>query len=780
MNKQLGGGGEEIVPLYKEYKNSPYTGTEAKKIFANQMAEKPPQFIPQEAVTQINEPQPRQAYKGKNPRPPREDDDGGEFKTYQPHSKGPQSQAQQQLVNLQVYSQQPQKPKGSHETNFVYPDMTQPMVYPLGVPPQMMQPGNALNGVYGAVPPINVIKQISVGSVDPTGNHTALGLMYKDAPLHVVFDNTFATVSERRTINDYLRSVFFKHGDGKNIKLDGSKDSLLTKAKFLTLNPYTFHKHKRNPYKDAPRGFLLYNTCYPHTSDSVNGVMCAKGSMGLNVRIYRLLAKEYTEQRHTEYVSSKVWRDVAYYKYVNTVIDKCPHFTMMVGYYVSDDAVINFDKIEQIQGYNTLEEAQKAPLITTREPSIVPGLHIQFTGKPDMHETYTVTELKEAIARVKSNANPPSQPIPLGGGHLEETEHSEQIGGYDPSRFVPTSVRQEKNLHKKPSEEYYLKNPNKPVGSVVVITDSPTINFMSMLRKTYQMNNVYLSMTKSGFFTPQVWYSLLFQLASALYIMQRDAKVAFNSFSLYDNVFVKDLNFHSHPKFYKYKIDGIEYYVPNYGYLIMLDSNFKDIKDTTSTGVKLLPHVLGPHFGDTNSEQTIRDVNMNNFKTAFNGDNFRDSFTEYGGTSPPTEILQFLDQIRSEYTQSGASNNIGYYISKYFRRFLNNRIGTTLTEQEIFNIITNGNTNYKQGEIMAHEHQHNTYKFVLFVRPSPEEGKQCVILTKTNEKDEKFIEQTVPASELHQYRDTEPIHQTFKFNEFDIDATTVLETYILT
>ena len=61
-------------------------------------------------------------------------------------------------------------------------------------------------------------------------------------------------------------------------------------------------------------------------------------------------------------------------------------------------------------------------------------------------------------------------------------------------------------------------------------------------------------------------------------------KVFINQFTLFGNVYVKDItaniNVINH---WKYKIDGIEYYVPNHGFLTLIDSDYGGLYNPPKT-----------------------------------------------------------------------------------------------------------------------------------------------------------------------------------------------------
>ena len=82
-------------------------------------------------------------------------------------------------------------------------------------------------------------------------------------------------------------------------------------------------------------------------------------------------------------------------------------------------------------------------------------------------------------------------------------------------------------------------------------------------------------MIHSGFHSEKVWMSILFQLLSTFTTMYYNKFVIYNM-DIDNNIFIKFLG-NENNGFWKYIIDDIEYYIPNYGYMIMIDSNYKDL-----------------------------------------------------------------------------------------------------------------------------------------------------------------------------------------------------------
>ena len=166
---------------------------------------------------------------------------------------------------------------------------------------------------------------------------------------------TFKTLGERTSQIQFVRTVLFNEGDGVEVNLDGSSvNGLLSRMKFLDLNPYNTNKFSNNPYKGLPSGFLLYRTCYPiKRSEPFGHATCAKDSMAINVRIYKLTAGSYliNKQNNVKMNEYNQWREIIYYEYIRENIIKkkvCPNFVSLFGYYLCRRSNINFDKIKTV------------------------------------------------------------------------------------------------------------------------------------------------------------------------------------------------------------------------------------------------------------------------------------------------------------------------------------------------------------------------------------------------------------------------------------------------
>ena len=307
-------------------------------------------------------------------------------------------------------------------------------------------------------------------------------------------------------------------------------------------------------------------------------------------------------------------------------------------------------------------------------------------------------------------------------------------------------------------------NPNVNFGhALVALTEAPLYNLQGFASTVYQRDGAVKRMISTGFYNENIWYSILFQIMVALYVLQ-DNEILFNNFDVNQNIFIKDLSLHSNlTGFWKYKIKGIDYYIPNYGYLALFDTNYGDI-----SGNK----ISSTHFGDPSGN--IKDNIFDNmFKNTFDPTIFNNkTFTENGGIKPPSNIMTLLNTISSD----TSSKNILNFIEKYMNKFLNNRVGTQLKETETPNIRKDDTSaNFKKGQMVVEEYAANSYNFVLFIENNT--NGTCKVFTRGPNKD--ILEANIASTSLYPYSKPETIEQTFKANEINLNEDDLIETYIV-
>lgn len=744
------GGAGRVVPLYKEPKNSPFIPNTQKQIYGERIAENAPRQYIQPG---------EQAQTGQT---------GQQYVTptvtNQPYSTNQPQNKLNPIVNLQVY-QPPPKPRETNPMGTFNPAIVPgpyfPPQYNYQIPPYMVQTAT------GYSMPQQIIRSYNINIDGVTGDHTKLNLIYEDILPSRQFSGTAATISERLNVYNFIRAMIFEQGDGKNVGLDGkSCDSLLSHLKFMDLNPYNTYKLSNNPYKGLPVGFLIYRSCYPIRHDAAEStVVCARNSVGTNIRIYKMTEGSYLiNQNATKLTEYPEWREMTYYEFVREQIIKkkeCPNFVLLYGYYISENSRIDFDKIASMRGIDVKPEPK---YITTATVTNQPGSIIQTEIVPASgYANYYANNYGALNQNLNGNYAIPNLPkaiaMPCAPGQVNQ-------------KFLQTGGSLTLNI-----------NPNAYTGkALVAITEAPNYNLFGWASRTYQVDGNIKRQINTGFHLDKVWYSVIFQIIIAMYCLQIH-KIFFNEFTAEDNIYIKDISSHGPAtRYWKYKIDGIDYFIPNYGYVVMIDSNYKDLPAVDCNNLLNKPELFKPYkiyakFMDENiPDQEFDNKTFEAFTRAVDSNIYDQTFVDNGGCKPPPEVLFLLNQIKT-YTCSDTDKQISKYPYMFMRRFMNNRIGSYLKETEVQNIRRDEQKDFVRGQLIVYEDGSSSYKFVMFINLA--NVGVATILSKNDPTNEDIIEMQVPVTSLYGYSKMDPIVQNFKPNESLLNEEDLLETYVL-
>jgi hypothetical protein len=653
----------------------------------------------------------------------------------------PQDMAKNQILNLQLYN--PQKPKPdapqiqpasffpSYSTNpFIPPHMTN--MYPN--PMMMQQPTIVAPQIY----------DIKVGG--PADTHEVLNMVYEDTLPTAHIKNSYVSLGDRLKQSDYIRSILFPGGDGTEAGFTkNSKNNLLEHIKFMDLNPYNTYRFSSNPYKGLPDGFLIYRSCYPIQRDPRNGlIICARNSMSVNVRVYKLTvgAFKINKQNKLKYSDFNQWREVAYYEYVKERILKnktCPNFVGMLGYYTTEKSNIDFERVTKLSNF-----------VMGQTPAPEPAMS-KITGNPQAE------------------------------WFLKNLEDQKKLGDAMAPFLGPTGVMNALKDRRFTQQPVAAEDENDYKGAVLTImTESPTYNLYNWASKIYQVEGNVKKMVNTGFHSGDVWMSILFQLIVALYVMQIN-KININNFSIRNNVYIKDVSTEANvTRYWKYKINNLDFYVPNYGYLLLIDTNYSDLSDgqeTTFIDNDKSKHKLDGVIYDSSLDiDKLNDSIFKNFINCVDTNNFKGDFIGEGGTPPPQEVLSVMDKMHSDAIKRD-SKNIGLYLILFMRQYMNNRIGTYLKEQEYVNVRKDDMRNVKPGQVVVLDEGNGTFKFVLF--KMVENGVAKILTKDESINPEEIIDKDVPITNLHNYSRHEPILQNYKLNEANLTEEAIIETYTI-
>ena len=290
---------------------------------------------------------------------------------------------------------------------------------------------------------------------------------------------------------------------------------------------------------------------------------------------------------------------------------------------------------------------------------------------------------------------------------------------------------------------------------LIALTEAPTQDILRWSSRIYEQNGINTSIYRAistGYHDPDVWKSIIFQLQNALYVLHKK-NICIWDFNLENNVFIKETNFdNNNIGHWRYIINDIEFYVPNYGAILLVDTNFKDLN--VGKGDKILDDIVKLYnceidppsrtkadpldktiapgsvvgvtnlhnadfrykimmtdFFDNDQAITINDRNKEKFKNIFSRNEFKKSIDRISGAIAPDEsILAMIENI----SKFAKGNDIENIITNH-GHFLHNRMGTLLNKTERPDPPT-GNTDFKTGELVGYTEDGVNYRVVMIYK----------------------------------------------------------------
>jgi len=685
-----------------------------------------------------------------------------------------QANPQDPLLELKI--NQPSQPSQYPQPNQIYPSAYVPVpnpYYPMatnGMIPWQYTPNN-----------VPIIKKYNISLGGPNGDVTRIADIYEDLlpAINNVITNTFNTIKERMVIHHYIRSMFIKTADGEEMLINGSATgrqsqteltNLLSHVKLLEINPYHSDRISNNPYKTLPKNFVMYRSCYPIRMNKYNAVECSKSSIGINIRIYLLSTFDESIGSSEHRNQSDIWRELDYYQYVREEIIKpnlSPNFITIHSYYMTKNTGIKFQKFEQLRGH--IELANKK--IEQINADVRNRLYLAFIIKSFEDD---ITFLNSFADLVKYNLADPTDAPRL----PDASERKQMI-----TQYVDES-------HKSNLLSRWLDSDK----CLVILTEAPTQRLFDWATRTYRVGNGPIKpMVQNGSHEDTIWESVFFQLLIAMLIMF-EKQIMFKEFSISSNVYIKDLR-HADVNvgMWKYIYEGIEYYVPNYGYLTLIDSNFAELMTQpklfaiTPPTTTIMPRIMSPLLNDKNDQGQIFELCLNKMITTFDPSNFGPEFRN-GGGMPPTGgflnklsiIHEHLRTISLKYFPTGPSRSWSEdacqkllkevreipicMVKRQCFMMMHSRIGTQVKDQEKTYLSDDFDIQTKKGSIVVRKISPTFFTFAIFLGKNDifSTGSMTlpmykilttddVIYSHTSRAEKKYVELEVDAGSLVNY-----------------------------
>ena len=600
------------------------------------------------------------------------------------------------------------------------------------------QEGNTMNNMlpYSKVinqPPVQKVYNVSL--TNPLANHTSINRIYEDILPGNPYALTALSLYERKQLIDFLRNSILQTADGEEMNITGGKNSLLSFIKIMDVNPYTVNK---NPYLDLPINFILYRAGYPVRFDDKNKLIgIGKQSMGINVRIYMMSLGDLrckTINNNINADNFDLWREIKYYDWVRDELVKrkvSPNFISPILYKIDSESKINWNQLQLLKSQGT----------TTQD---IIDLKKNQKKINDSHNLDKNLGLFQAL-------------VPLQFRRANMVINKDALN----------------NIIKKEIEKEDLTiNSGK---SLIMLTEAPTSSLAQWSSTIYESFGSVKKMISTGHHNVDVWKSVLFQLVYAMAVLQEKG-IYIKNFSLENNIYIKDI--FSDPNgvgSWIYKVDNVEYYVPNFGYILMIDSKFTDIdpEEIKQKPNSILYKIYGSIYSSNNNltPGLIKPIIYSQFKDIIHPDNFTHKFKVKGGSTPDDSIINLLKAINNDTT----SNNIRDLIPKYFGDFVHNRVGTLLFKSEKDNIFPSSRPNLLKGNLMVWQKRYNEYEWVIYIGDIIGNDLQKRILTK-NGNTYDIID--VFLSSLYGYPENEKVLPESKSN-MKYDESHIYETYNL-
>lgn len=623
-----------------------------------------------------------------------------------------------------------------------------------------------------------------------------------------VAQNRMTTLGERLILHSYIRGILIKRGDGEEVTMNGSKSellNLLSYMKIMELNPYHYSRLTSNHYATLADNFVMFRSCYPiRKSTTMNNITCASDNVGANVRVYSMSVYDelanLLNDNGIEKVFSDAWREIMFYTFIREEILKkkvCPHFPFLHAYYITDNNSVDFDKLKGIKKSVDFGKQDQTYINNAIRSNL-------FTTNIDGAITSNGFGLTLNMANISGKTKGPV---------IKFNEKSK----WQKSRLTGL------NKLKTDTDEYVVTD--RSTKCIVAVTEAPDQNIIDWSSRIYVIEDGPIKkQVSSGMHSDATWRSVLFQLYISFVTMWKH-KILIKEFSWEKNIFIKTFSDSGAIGFWKYRVNNIDFFVPNMKAMVMIDSCFDQIKDGYQGSFKdnFRFKLLGKFFetpsqikGDNglvlsleSQEPTSKDF-KELFLKMFDWNAMSQSFKDYGGVVPSSNIGKLVDSINKNADlifPSAPPASAAVLMAppaplaavpmappaspvinedtcammntmvENFGFFLHNKIGTMVDQTDMQQLFSPGIniTECKKGDLIAIDTgvSEDMYEWAMFISRSKNMG-MCKVL-KQNLIEKRFVSENVSLSGIR--RVYGPISQIYKSDSKISSSDELLETY---
>ena len=266
-----------------------------------------------------------------------------------------------------------------------------------------------------------------------------------------------------------------------------------------------------------------------------------------------------------------------------------------------------------------------------------------------------------------------------------------------------------------------IQQKKKTQMCLIILTEGPDFNIYTWASNRAQMDRNLVKQVGCGYKTNEMWDNVLFQIIIVFYTMWQK-KFTYKDMKLNNNFYIKSFaTSTANPKYFKYVVEQVEYYIQNTGYLLLCNTDNHDITE----GENVCKILSNTEFND--DVNNIENIIMENSKRCL----AIDSFKAQDLVSPSQEILDKIVKINNLLNNSSVSN-LGSNIFETilltnFNNFINDRIGTHLKGQgqsqvDETRFIIQDNFTPKKGDLCVRP-DGDMWKICMFIKSeSPGSG----------------------------------------------------------
>lgn len=342
---------------------------------------------------------------------------------------------------------------------------------------------------------------------------------------------------------------------------------------------------------------------------------------------------------------------------------------------------------------------------------------------------------------------------------------------------------------------------------ITLLTESPNFSVYGWGSNHYKVDRNIETMTYVGYKTPYMWSNILYQMVISFYVMYKH-KFVYTFMELESNFYIKLISKdNTNPTWWKYIIDGVEYYLNNFGNLMLVDSNFK--KKSGDDHRLLMNNFVKENEIESNTVKIYEKI-FDNMCTIFspnvykngsdNNNNERNIINRFVGNTGGEGMemwdytINSINSVNNDQSNEDDTNSLKHTFNNYFDNVLNkptfqdietkmndyfknifngsiinlvhNRIGTYLRDSEIPFVDKNNSMTklMKKGNIVVQEIGYDTYIFVIFIQKKNDDPEQstCITLDEDNSdiSQNKYIykyDDSVATDMLYNYLDSDEI-----------------------